>query len=241
MKPARAINQMRSIAIIPALNEEANIPLLLEQILSLSSDTFDVLVVDDHSSDWTVSVVEKVSAFSPRVKLITNPWAKRGLAYCYKAGFEHALKNGYDAVMGMDADGSHDPLEIPRLLRGLENADWVVGSRYVSGGDASGLGMARYLISRLANLYIEKKLRINIKDMTSGFNCFKAKLLNRVDFLNIGSKGFVFQVEMKYLALRAGFVFKEMPIRFHHRYAGRSKFSPGIVFEALDRLRNLKG
>lgn len=230
---------MRSIVIIPALNEETNIPLLLEKIPF--SDTLDVLVVDDHSCDRTISIVEKVSALSPRVKVITSPWAEHGLAHCYKAGFGHALKNGYDTVIGMDADGSHDPLEIPRLLLGLENADWVVGSRYVSGGDASGLGMARYLISRFANFYIEKKLRIKIRDMTSGFNCFKANVLKRVDFLNIGSKGFVFQVEMKYLALKAGFVFNEMPIQFHHRYAGRSKFSPGIVFEAIVRLHDLKG
>ncbi|OIO36132.1 MAG: hypothetical protein AUJ74_03510 [Candidatus Omnitrophica bacterium CG1_02_44_16] len=126
----------------------------------------------------------------------------------------------------MDADGFHDPLEIPRLLRDLEHADRVVGSRY-----AAGLGRARYLVSRLVNFYIGKKLRTWINDMTSGFNCFKAGVLKRVDFLNIGSKGFVSQVEIKYLALKAGLVFKEMPIRFHHRYAGRSKFSLGIVFE----------
>ncbi|MFH0940330.1 MAG: glycosyltransferase [Candidatus Omnitrophota bacterium] len=230
---------MRSIVIIPALNEETNIPLLLEKIPF--SDTLDVLVVDDHSCDRTVSVVEKVSALFSRVKVVTSPWAEHGLAYCYKAGFEHALKNGYEAVIGMDADGSHDPLEIPRLLLGLENADWVVGSRYVSGGNAQGLGLARYLISRLANFYIGKKLRTQIRDMTSGFNCFKVDVLKRVDFLHIGSKGFVFQAEMKYLALKAGFVFKEMPIRFHHRYAGRSKFSLGIVFEAFARLHGLKG
>ena len=230
---------MSCIVIIPALNEDKSIPLLLDKILSLGNDACEILVVDDHSCDRTVSEVGKVLSHNSRVKVMVNPWPEHGLAYCYKAGFEYALKNGYEAVIGMDADGSHDPLEIPGLLRSLEDADWIVGSRYVLGGNASGLGAVRYLISRFGNIYIRRKLRTNIKDMTSGFNCFKADVLKRVDFLSITSKGFVFQVEMKYLALKAGFVVKEMPIRFHHRYAGRSKFSLGIVFEALARLNHL--
>jgi len=238
---------MRSIVIIPALNEETNLPLLLEKILSLGSDNLDVLVVDDHSCDRTVPVVEKVSALSLRVKVITNPWAEHGLAYCYKAGFGHALKNGYDTVISMDADGSHDPLEIPRLLLGLENADWVVGSRYVSGGDASGLGGMRYLISKLANFYIGKKLGTKIVDMTSGFNCFKAEVLKRVDFLNIGSKGFVKDISFSIESpMSCAFVHSfdkvvvklfggEVALRFETLIEGGHFYNHGEVSSGADR------
>ena len=236
---------MRSIVVIPALNEETHIPLLLEEILSLGNEAIDILVVDDQSTDQSASCVQNAAraagaARTASVKLITNPWPEHGLAYCYKAGFEYALKNGYDAVICMDADGSHDPLAIPRFLHSLVDADWVVGSRYIPQGSSKGLSFTRLLISRFANFYIGIKLKTGIRDMTSGFNCFKADVLKRVDFLSIGSKGFVFQVEMKYRALMAGFVFKEMPIQFHHRYAGRSKFSLDIVFEAAFRLHKLK-
>ena len=230
---------MRSIVIIPALNEEENIEALVKQILALNEEPLDCLVVDDHSDDGTFSRVKKINAVSPRVKVISNPGLARGLAHCYQAGFAYAKDNHYDWIIGMDADFSHAPADISRLLAERSNADWIVGSRYCPGGSAEGLGILRYLISRLANLYIGKKLNLKVADATSGFNCFKGLVLESIDFLSPVSEGFIFQVEMKYLAARRWFQIREIPIHFRPRRAGASKFSSKIVLEALRRIRVL--
>ncbi len=232
---------MKRLVIIPALNEEKNLPLLLDKIFFLKSPGLDILIVDDHSTDQTARLVEDASLAHPCVKLLNNPQSQHGLAHCYKAGFAYALANNYDIVITMDADLSHDPCDIPRLIDALGDVDWVVGSRYWPGGRDARPEIARVLFSVLANRYIETRLHLGLRDATSGFNCFKKKVLQGIDIPSVGSRGFVFQVEMKFLARKAGFILKEVPIEFHHRYAGRSKFSLRLVLEALFRLNNLKG
>jgi dolichol-phosphate mannosyltransferase len=232
---------MRSLLIIPAFNEEANIKPLLEKIRLCALNDLDVLVVDDHSEDGTSHSLAAFCAADPRIKFLLNGFGEHGLAFCYRTGFHYALEKKYEVVVGMDADLSHDPRDIPRLWAHLKDADWVVGSRYCAGGDPGGMSWPRRYFSALSNFYIRKKLGVDIRDMTSGFNCFRADILKRIDFSAFGPKGFIFQVMMKYRALSAGFTLKEVPIRFHHRYAGRSKFSPHIVWEALRCLNALKG
>lgn len=232
---------MRWLLIIPALNEEESIKPLLERIFSLPGERFDVLVVDDRSTDRTARIVAEYAARQPRVLILANQAAEHGLAHCYRAGFAFALDKGYDAVLTMDADLSHDPGDIPRLMRGLREADWIVGSRYVSGGESDGLSFGRRALSRLANAYIRKKLGVDVVDMTSGFNGFRIEVLKKIDKAQgLGQRGFIFQVALKYAALKAGFSLKEVPICFHHRYAGRSKFSLQIVCEAFKALGELR-
>lgn len=232
---------MRWLVIIPVLNEEENIGPLLERILSLADERPDVLVVDDHSTDRTACIVAEYVSRYPQIFSITHQAAEHGLAHCYRAGFAFALDKGYDAVLTMDADLSHDPGDVPRLMRCLGQADWAVGSRYVAGGKSDGLTFGRRVLSRLANAYIRKKLGVDIADMTSGFNGFRIEVLKKIDRTRgLGQRGFIFQVALKYAALKAGFSLKEVPICFHHRYAGQSKFSLQIVGEALRVLGELR-
>jgi len=232
---------MKTIVIIPAFDEEENIARLLQEILSLFTENLDILVVDDHSSDRTARCVRDFSGVPGRVRLLESPAAERGLGSCYKAAFGHALREGYERIVGMDADFSHDPADIEKILTSLNGADWVIGSRYCPGGRAPGLGFFRSLISRATNSYFRKKLGIPVCDMTSGFNGFKRSVLERIDFSSIPSQGFIFQAELKLLALKDGFRLKEVPISFNRRRAGKSKFSFKIMLESLQRIRSLKG
>ena len=230
---------MANILIIPAFNETETITLLLRNILSLSLIDLDILVIDDHSTDQTAKDVVVFAQQTAHVKLLENSYPDHGLANCYKTGFAHALVKGYEKIVMMDADFSHDPSDIDSLLKESSGADWVIGSRYVPGGCAKGLGVFRFLLSFWANVLIRKKTKTAIHDLTSGFNCIKRSVLERVDFLSIPSKNFIFQAELKLLAEKSGFRFKEVPIVFHRRCAGRSKFSLQVALEAIARIRAL--
>ncbi len=230
---------MKSLVIIPTLNEEENIFSLLNAVLSLREE-LDILVVDDHSEDLTSESVLRLKAAEDRVELISNRWPKRGLGLSYKTAFDYCLKKPYDWIISMDADFSHDPCDIPGLLGARDRADWIIGSRYVKGASAQGLNLSRLMISRLANSYIRAKLNMDIMDSTSGFNCFRSSILRTIDFSSIASTGFAFQVEMKYLALKNGVRFTEVPITFGRRSAGASKFSLGVMFEAFNRIKSLE-
>jgi dolichol-phosphate mannosyltransferase len=231
---------MKTLVVIPAFDEADNIFCLLKEILSQKIISLDILVVNDHSHDNTADRVRDVSAHFASVKMMDNPWPERGLAYCYKVGFAYALKQGYEWIVGMDADLSHASSDIARLFAERDSADWIIGSRYTAGGSAQGLGFFRRLISQQTNRYVERSFNAGVKDMTSGFNCINRRVLERVDFSSIPSKGFVFQVEIKLLAQKSGFRFKEVPIVFYPRKAGRSKFSAAIFLESFLRLRALK-
>lgn len=212
---------------------------MLDRITSLKSSP-DILVVDDNSSDNTVSFVKSFASPGEKVRLISNPAKEHGLAFCYKAGFDYAIRAGYKSIITMDADFSHDPGDIPRMLNEKNGADWIIGSRCVKGGSSCGLGLVRFIISRAGNFLIRKNLNFKILDVTSGFNCIDCRLLQKIDFASIPSKGFIFQVELKYLGAAAGADFKEIPIKFHRRRAGSSKFSLAIISEALRRIKELK-
>jgi len=231
---------MASIVIIPAFNEEANIALLIQKILSLSELSLDVLVVDDRSTDQTAAIVGALVQKTSRVKLLSNQYSEHGLANGYKTGFAYALAQGYEWVICMDGDLSHDPSDISRLLSCQDKADWVVGSRYVAQGSAQGLGPFRFFISRWANKVVRIKTGSLIQDMTGGFNCIHRRVLETIDYLSIESKNFVFQVELKMLALCAGFRLIEIPIVFYARRAGESKFSWKVAWEALMKIARLK-
>ncbi len=228
-----------NLLVIPVLNEAENIGRLLDGILGLGRGDLDVLVVDDHSTDETRRLVLERSLRAPAVRLIDNPSPEHGLAHCYKAGFRYALERSYEWVLGMDADLSHDPADLVRLLDARETADWIVGSRYIRGGRAKGLGFFRLVLSLLANGYLRLRFRLPVRDLTSGLNCVRAGILRWLDADSLRTKGFAFQVEIKAMALRRGCRLREIPIRFHKRRAGRSKFSFAIIAESVRRLWNL--
>lgn len=221
-----------ALVIVPTFNERASLPRAIDRLFAASPEGIDLLVVDDSSPDGTAEIVKGVAAHDPRVHLLQRP-GKAGLGTAYVTGFEWALERGYDAVVEMDADLSHDPGDVPRLLAGLKDADLVVGSRYVPGGRIENWGVVRRLLSRLGNLYARAWLGFGIRDSTSGYRAFRAEVLRREDLATLHSEGYAFQIEMVRRIHRAGGRVVEVPITFVERELGRSKMSRRIVLEAL--------
>lgn len=231
---------MKTIVVIPALNEEENIAPLLEGIFLSEKPGLDVLVINDHSTDATREILEEYSQRHANLFIADQPQAQQGLALCYRFGFLYALEHGYDWIVTMDADLSHDPRDIGSLMRQVsDGVDWIVGSRYVPGGSSPGLGLVRSLVSFFGNLYVRRRLQLTVQDVTSGFNCIRADLLRCFDFDRMESRGFAFQVELKALAALQGAVFKEVPIVFQKRHKGVSKFRAAMITEALARIEAL--
>lgn len=230
---------MRSLVITPTYNERDNLPRLLPAILS-QGDEFDVLVVDDGSPDGTGEIADAWARQSSRVLVLHRP-GKLGLGTAYIAGFKHALARGYDAVFEMDADFSHDPADLPRLLATIRHADLAIGSRWTAGGETVNWSLLRKAISRGGSLYAGALLGLPIRDLTSGFKCFRRRVLEALDLDAIESNGYGFQVEVNYRAHALGFHIVEVPIRFADRTVGRSKMSSGIVFEAARVVWGLRG
>jgi dolichol-phosphate mannosyltransferase len=222
---------MKALVIVPTYNERENLPQLLPAILS-QGEAFHVLVVDDNSPDGTGAIADEMAAAEPRVNVIHRD-GKRGLGTAYVAGFKWALEHGYDYVFEMDADFSHDPSDLPRLLEGAQRGDCSVGSRLISGGGTENWSLLRTLISRGGSLYAKTILGVPVNDMTSGFKCFSAHVLRSLDLDAIGSNGYAFQVEVNYRCHRLGFRIVEVPIRFVDRRVGKSKMSAWIVVEAM--------
>ncbi len=217
--------------VIPTYNERENIQALIPQILELPR--FRVLVVDDSSPDGTAGVVERLAGADPRVELLLRP-GKQGLGTAYVAGFRRALAEGADYIFEMDADFSHDPRYLPRLLEAAEQRyDLALGSRYVAGGGTTDWGFTRQLISRGGNLYARAVLGLPVMDATGGFRCYRRRVLAALDLGAIQSNGYSFQIELVYRTLRAGFQIGEVPIIFPDRRVGKSKMSRRIVLEAL--------
>jgi dolichol-phosphate mannosyltransferase len=223
---------MRSIVVVPTYDERETIEVLIGQLLERPVAP-DVLVVDDNSPDGTAAIVKTAMAAQPdRIRLVERP-DKQGLGRAYAAGFEAALAlHEYDVVVQMDADGSHDPPDVDRLVAATTDADLVIGSRYVSGGRVDGLTGGREVLSRGGNAYARLLLRAGVSDLTGGFKAWRSDLLRPLLEEPTVSDGYGFQIEMTMRALRRGARIRELPITFHERRAGASKMNWRIASEA---------
>jgi dolichol-phosphate mannosyltransferase len=222
---------MRVIIIIPTYNEKENIEAIIDAALS-QSDVLDVLVVDDNSPDGTGGIVEQISSRNPRVK-VKHRAGKMGLGSAYVEGFNYAISEGYDAVIEMDADFSHDPKDLPRLLEMIRSFDLVIGSRYCDGVSVVNWPIRRLILSYMANLYARWVTGVPIRDLTAGFKCIRRQVLESIPLDKIKSDGYAFQIEVHWLASRGGFRINEIPIIFVERRAGTSKMSKHIIWEAF--------
>ncbi len=221
---------MKSVVIIPTYNERENLPALARAVLSVAPN-LDVLVVDDNSPDGTGQLADALARETGRIHVIHRA-GKLGLGTAYVAGFRHALAHGYERIVEMDADFSHRPADLPRLLEAASYADVVIGSRYVPGGRILGWSPLRQAISKGGSLYARLLLGLPIRDCTGGFKCFRRAALERLDLDALRSNGYAFQVEVNYACVRAGLCLAEVPIVFPDRERGTSKMSGRIVAEA---------
>lgn len=222
---------MRKLVIIPTYNEIENMGQLLPILMDLS-EKFDVLVVDDSSPDKTADFVSGFSKKNPRVHLLLRK-QKNGLGQAYIAGFKWGLENNYDALVEMDADFSHRPEDLVKILQALETEDVAIGSRYVEGGATINWGFIRKMISRGGGVYSRLILGYPTQDWTGGFNGWRAQVLKDIGLDSIRSNGYSFQIELKYKAQKCGYKIKEIPIVFEDRRVGQSKMSLKIVLEAF--------
>lgn len=229
------MNERRILVIIPTYDEVENLPRIVPPVLA-QDDRIDVLVVDDASPDGTGEIADELAAADPRVKVLHRP-GKEGLGRAYLAGFRFGLEEGYDILFEMDADFSHPPDALPRLLALFDQADVVIGSRYVEGRvTVANWPMSRLLISYFGSIYARTITRMPVRDGTGGFNGWKREVLEKVDLDRVQSNGYAFQIELKYRAWRAGFTLVESPILFTERDTGSSKMSKRIVREAVWRV-----
>ncbi len=222
---------MKTIVIIPTYNELDNLHKLLPHILN-DYPGIHVLIVDDNSPDGTAAYVEDLGRNDERVKIIKRD-KKRGLGTAYVAGFKYMLSNGYDNAIQMDADYSHDPLEIKNFLKAIETHDLAIGSRYTDGVRVVNWPIKRLLLSYFANVYTRIITGMPVKDATGGFKCFRREVLQSIDLDKIHSNGYSFQIEMNYKAWKKKFRLCEIPITFVDRVHGTSKMSKKIVYEAV--------
>ncbi len=230
----------RPLVIIPTYNERENVARLVPAVLE-ADDRIHVLVVDDDSPDGTAQAVATLGRADARQRVfVERRTAKLGLGSAYVHGLEWGLANGYDFMIQMDADWSHDPRYLPRMLRLAGQADFVVGSRYVTGGRTVHWGAARKLLSRVASVYARTVLGIDIADLTGGFNGWSREVLQGISLESLRSDGYSFQIELKYRAHQSGFRHIEFPILFSERRAGRSKMSFPIALEACWRVWQLR-
>jgi dolichol-phosphate mannosyltransferase len=222
--------------VIPTYNEAANIDSIVRaadaELERAASGEHRILVVDDSSPDGTGAIAESLSEELGTVEVLHRP-GKSGLGRAYLAGFRHALDAGADLVMEMDADFSHDPRYLGELISAAQDADVVLGSRYVKGGGVLDWGIARRVVSRGGCWYARLILGVHVNDLTGGFKCIRREVLETIDLGSVRAEGYVFQVEVTYRALLAGFRVKEVPIVFRDRTVGTSKMSARIALEAI--------
>ena len=233
---------MRLVVCVPTYNERTNLePLLrkLGEVLARLDADARVLVIDDASPDGTGEVAAALARELPWLDVLRRP-RKDGLGPAYLAGFRHALARGADAVAQMDCDFSHDPADVPRLVDALATADVVVGSRYVADGAIRDWGLTRRALSRFGSVYARTILGVALTDLTSGFKCYRRAVLEALELGEIDARGYAFQVETTYRALRKGFRVVEIPIVFTERASGRSKMTSGIALEAAVRVPALR-
>jgi dolichol-phosphate mannosyltransferase len=224
----------RGLVVIPTYDEAENIELVVDRVRA-TVPSFDVLVVDDTSPDGTGDIADKIAAHDERVHVLHRS-ERRGLGSAYLAGFRWGLDRGFDVLVEMDADGSHLPEQLPRLLDALGGADLVLGARWVPGGRVVNWPLRRELLSRGGNTYARVALGLPVHDATGGFRAFRRSTLEGLDLESVESEGYCFQVDLARRALEAGFRVREVPITFVEREHGYSKMSGEIVREALVRV-----
>ncbi|WP_242395158.1 polyprenol monophosphomannose synthase [Anaeromyxobacter oryzisoli] len=224
----------RAVVCLPTYDERENLEAILAAILAAAPGV-DVLVIDDNSPDGTGALADAFAAREPRVKVLHRA-GKEGLGKAYLAGFAWALERGYGLVLEMDADFSHDPKYLPALLARAQEADLVLGSRYVPGGGTVNWGLGRKLLSRGGSLYARTILGVRVRDLTGGFKCFRREVLEAIALGSVECSGYAFQIELTYRAIRAGFSVAEVPIVFADRRVGHSKMSRRIVLEAIRKV-----
>jgi dolichol-phosphate mannosyltransferase len=215
-----------------AENIEAMVAAALDVLRAAAPAGFRILVVDDDSPDGTGRIADELAAGHEAVEVLHRT-VREGLGPAYLAGFAHALSRGAGLVIEMDADFSHDPDDLARLLAAAEEADLVLGSRYVAGGEVEDWGPVRRLVSRGGSWYARRVLGVGVRDLTGGFKCFRREVLEAIDLPTVRSRGYAFQVELTYRAVLAGFRVIEVPITFRDRRLGRSKMSWRIAGEAV--------
>jgi len=221
--------------ILPTYNEAENLERIVNAALEQLGPPDRVLVVDDNSPDGTGEIADRLASASESISVLHRPY-KQGLGPAYLAGFHVALDGGAELIIEMDADFSHDPAYLPRLIGAADEADLVIGSRYVPGGGVTDWGAMRRLISRGGSAYARIALGLPIRDLTGGFKCFRREVLESINLDTIEARGYAFQVETTYRAIKAGFRVVEIPIVFRDRTDGTSKMSGSIVAEAMWRV-----
>ena len=224
---------------LPTYNERENLEAMVSALGEVLPEDSRILVIDDNSPDGTGEIADRLAAERGDVEVLHRP-RKEGLGPAYLAGFRRALGLGADLVLEMDCDFSHDPADVPRLLAAADGADLVLGSRYVPGGGTKNWGVLRRVVSRVGSLYAQVLLGLRVRDLTGGFKCYRRAVLETIDLDAIKSKGYAFQIETTYRAIRAGFRVAEVPIVFVDRQVGGSKMSNSIVLEAIWKVPALR-
>jgi dolichol-phosphate mannosyltransferase len=224
---------------LPTYNERENLEPMVAALLERLGPDDRVLVIDDSSPDGTGELADRLAAAEPRVAVLHRP-TKEGLGPAYIAGFRRALADGAELVLEMDCDFSHDPDDVPRLISSAADADLVLGSRYVGGGRIENWGAVRRFVSRAGSLYAQVLLGVPVRDLTGGFKCYRREVLETIDLDAVSARGYAFQIETTYRAVRAGFRVLEVPITFVDRKIGSSKMSPTIAVEAIWRVPYLR-
>ena len=233
---------MGLVVCLPTYNERENLEPMLRALAGVFEEAgLDgrVLVIDDGSPDGTGDLADELARALPLVDVLHRP-TKEGLGPAYLAGFRRALAEGAELVLEMDCDFSHDPRDVPRLVAAAADADLVLGSRYVKGGGTRNWSLPRRFVSRAGCLYAQALLGVGVRDLTGGFKCFRRGVLERIGLERVASRGYAFQIETTYRALRHGFRVAEVPIVFTEREAGSSKMSRGIVLEAVVKVPELR-
>ena len=229
---------MRALVVVPTYNEAACLPRVVERLQAAAATTQDdihLLIVDDSSPDGTGDVADRLAAGSDRIDVLHRS-AKSGLGSAYREGFAWGMERGFDALCEMDADLSHDPADVPRLLAALRGADLVIGSRYVPGGGVVDWPWHRLALSKGGNRYVQTLTGMPVEDATAGFRAYRAAVITALDLGTVRSDGYSFQLEMALRTWRLGFRVVEIPITFVERTEGASKISRAIVVEALWRV-----
>jgi glycosyltransferase involved in cell wall biosynthesis len=222
----------RALVIVPTYNESESVAETVRRLFDAATDGVDLLVVDDGSPDGTADIVRDLASRDERIHLLERP-SKAGLGTAYVMGFEWARERDYDAVVEMDADLSHDPADVPRLLAALGDADLVIGSRYIPGGQVENWGPFRKKLSAAGNWYSRLMLGFPVRDSTSGFRAFRVETVGEEALRGVSSHGYAFQIEMTRRVFDRSGRILEIPITFVERYAGQSKMNKRIVGEAI--------
>jgi dolichol-phosphate mannosyltransferase len=227
---------LRATVCLPTYNERENVERMVRTLHGLG---VDVLVIDDNSPDGTGDIADGLAAELDGVSVLHRE-RKEGLGPAYLAGFRRALDDGAELILEMDCDFSHDPVDVRRLIAAAESADLVLGSRYAKGGGTRNWGLMRRFISRGGSLYAQVILGLPVRDLTGGFKCYRRAIVEALPFDEIHSKGYAFQIETTYRAIRTGFSVREVPIVFADRLEGGSKMSKSIVVEAVWKVPALR-